>query len=866
MRSFYTIITLFLFTPFFSLLAQGSQDGSQVVHIYEETAISIPPMPEFSPSISHLNSGDLVEGDTFGQFKFSPDGTQIWTVNRSTNNVTVIDVDSRDIIQNIEVGEFPFGIDFSDEYALVTCSLSNEVYVINISDFSVQTIIPVSSYPAPVEISRVGNIAIVGCDTDDVAEVINLNTLTVINTISNFPVAIHLNSTASGHNRKVNSYRNFKITDDEEFVVNGASSDGLKFFDIDTGAVTATIVEAKDTRQLALSGDGTKIVGYETMDDVVTQVDVATQSFTKQVSIPQGVSFTFGPAAINMDGSKALVATSQNSSALIDFETETFDFINLNNRPNWLASTNNGETFVAGGSILSTIDSNTGTILGTLSNEQIQLGAISANGTVAASTPLFFEWINFYDLSTPSQITKEGKQFTGSELEADVPSLVKFTPDGSKIITANSLSGSVSIIDVETETLESIIDLNTYSVASLDITSDGNYAVVPDRINDEVVIIDLQTAEIVATVSSGGSGPNQVFILPGDDIAYVSNVAGVGGVDNIGVISLDGTNSSLISTFSTGKASLYFYNYYVLHGSFEITQDGQYGLLAAGSSNEINIIDLNSHTIVNTISVAEYPLHISITKNSSLGEFAAVTLKYSDEIAILEKSDGIWSLLNKYSSAAGPTRIEYDPHSESFWVTSREDQVIQRFSISDLEFVEDINYAPSDPIAVRVAKDFNRKFTITNQRFSNGENMLEVNTSGSLEEYSLPTLASHYFDISSDGKMAAIGQFNIDQVSLFKDTELGVQQITINNTLNPYTVYPNPVDDHINFKNTYGKLPNGNIEFFLYDSLGKLVSKSQVEGKSLFSIPRSQTLKGGLYTYKLKNSSQIIQNGKLILK
>lgn len=863
MRSFYIIITLFLFTPFFSLLAQVSQDGSQIVHTNENPSISEPPIPKFISNLSYLNSGDSVEGDTFGQFKFSPDGTQIWTVNRSTNNVTVIDVDSRDIIQNIEVGEFPFGIDFSDEYALVTCSLSNEVYVINISDFSVESIIPVSPYPAPVEISRVGNIAIVGCDADDVAEVINLNSLSIINTIPDFPVSIHLNSTITGNNRKLNTYRNFKITDDEQFVVNGAISDGLQFYDINTGTVSATIEEAKNTRQIALSGDGTKIVGYDTMDDVVTQVDVATQSFSKQVSIPQGISFTFSSAAINIDGSKAMVATSQNSSALIDFETETFDFINLNNKPNWLASTNNGDTFVAGGSILSTIDSNTGAVLGTLSNEQLQLGAVNNNGQVASSSPLLYEWINFYDLSTPSQITKEGKQFTGSELEADVPSLVKFTPDGSKIVTANSLSGSVSIIDVETETLESIIDLNTYSVASLDVTSDSNYAVVPDRINDEVVIIDLQTAEIVATVSSGGSGPNQVFVLPGDDIAYVSNVAGV---DNIGVIDLDGSDSALISTFTTGDTGSYFYNYYRVNSSLEITPDGQYGLFAASSSNEINIIDLNSHTIVNTISVAEYPLQIAITKNSPLGKFAAVTLKYSDEIAILERNGNNWSLINKYSCATGPTRVEYDPHSESFWVTSRKDQIIQRFSISDLQFVEDINYAPSDPIAVRVAKDFNRKFTITNQRFTNGENILEVNTSGSLEEYSLPTLASHYFDISSDGKMAAIGQFNLDQVSLFKDTDLGVQQITINNTLAPYTVYPNPVDDHINFKNTYGKFPIGNIEFFLYDSLGKLVSKSQVEAKSLFSIPRSQTLKSGLYTYKLKNSSQIIQKGKIILK
>ena len=852
-----------LFIPFLHSQQPANADGDLLP---QQTVIpEIPLTPGgILGDLSTIPAGDEIEGDYIGEMKFTRDGSQIWVLNRLTDNITVIDWGTKAIVQNIPVGDMPIDIDFNDEYAVVPCHFSDNVYFIKLDDYSVASILPVAVKPAKVHVSEAGNVAVVGCDEADIAEVFNLNTLTPTLTINNFPVYLSKFSFITSNPRNSIYFSNFRITPDEAYVVNAADESGMKFWDLSTGNVTATIPQAGDCDQLELSVDGTKVVSMKPGNPgYVNQVDVATQSLLKQVMIPDAnVASLYSPPAVNADGNRVLVPTlTGGNTALVHFDTETWQYVNSGNMPDWVGRNEDGSLFIAGDYYLAVIDAATGSIKSSLNGISIQNGAVGKDNRIVASDPLRYESLVFYEFENPNDLNYTGESNTGSDLEADATYSVKFTADGKKLLAVNSLSGTLSVIDVEAEQLETIIPLGSTELFQVDVTSDGHYAVVAKRLEDKVSVVDLQTGQVVANVSSGGSKPDQVFVLPGDEYAYALNA---GGGDNIGVIHLNGANSSLESTFVIGNTGVSWTNYGI-RSDLKFSSDG-YALLATPFDEKIQLIDLSLHKVVANLPIQGFPLQIAITKDELFGHYAAVTLKNTNEMALFSGEGDNWSGGATFPCGKNPTRIDFDPLERRFWVVSNDDNQLQGFSLETFGFVDEVNYSGRTPLAVRFDQNGRRFTLLRSANEATAPHQLEVANGPATTTYDLSALPIHHFDISADGTLAAVPHPGTDEVTLLKEEALGFKTVLISLRDQPYRLYPNPAVDGLHFQLKEGAEPWEKVSFRLLDEMGKMVWESEATPGKAFYFPRLPGWASGVYFYEMRKEGGIVQSGKVVIE
>jgi len=143
-----------------------------------------------SKDITSYQIGNNPEGDYPGDIFYSADGSKIYIANSYSNNITVLNAADGSLFDNIEVGSYPITLALNDEYAVVPCSMSSDVYIIDLSNNSIAATINVVGEPVSVVIQ--GTKAYVGCDIgesssnlNDECAIINLSTLSLENTISN---------------------------------------------------------------------------------------------------------------------------------------------------------------------------------------------------------------------------------------------------------------------------------------------------------------------------------------------------------------------------------------------------------------------------------------------------------------------------------------------------------------------------------------------------------------------------------------------------------------------------------------------------------------------------------------------------------
>jgi YVTN family beta-propeller protein len=87
---------------------------------------------------------------------FSPDGSAIWVLNAASNDITVADLDTRQRLAHIEVGDNPRGIVLSPggDTAYVNNTLSGSVSVVDTTAYAVTAVITTTHIPLPPALLR----------------------------------------------------------------------------------------------------------------------------------------------------------------------------------------------------------------------------------------------------------------------------------------------------------------------------------------------------------------------------------------------------------------------------------------------------------------------------------------------------------------------------------------------------------------------------------------------------------------------------------------------------------------------------------------------------------------------------------------
>lgn len=212
-------------------------------------------------------------------------GKRAYATNSEDNNILVIDVAQKTVVDEIKTGTFPHGLRISPN--------GNEIYVTNVNDNNV-SVIDVAQSKEVTRIS-VGKAPVqIGFTPDGGRAYVSLrdeNSVAVIDTahrkkIATIPVGrnpIQLFITPDGHYVYVANQGTEADPDNTVSVIN-----------IKTNGVIATIETGKGPHGVVVSNDGKRVFIANMVDSTVSVIDTATQSVIREIKVgkgPNGITF-----------------------------------------------------------------------------------------------------------------------------------------------------------------------------------------------------------------------------------------------------------------------------------------------------------------------------------------------------------------------------------------------------------------------------------------------------------------------------------------------------------------------------------------------------------------------------------------------
>ena len=619
-----------------------------------------------------INPGIDPEGDFMLRSTFSTDGTKLFVVNGGTDNVTVFDFESMTAIASIELNGYPADIAVTDDYAIIGC-LGSIIHVVDLSDYSIIESFAFSGdgQAVAVETSPDGDFAYVAFDITDQLAKIDLVNMEIENTFINFPIRLLSFSWISTGGRSAFKFSRFKVSPDGEYLIVGNAEDEVLFISATNGGIAYSIPEIADCDVVGLSGDGTKTIAlsfsYSTNILNVFQIDNTSHEITGMVEVT-GYNLSTYEVGVNADGTKAYIGISDNSSAIVKFETSNFTIFTQTYTAFWIGTSPDHNYAVNGQNRFSIIDFENESISDYNWGNSQSYGCVSpAAFHVAGYDPLRYEGIYFYDCTDPENIDFKGKELSGMPPEGDTPYRIAISPDGTKAVTTNSISHTTSIINLTSYTVDTIITLGE-SCDALDISHDSQWAVLGGYDLNTIKIIDLNTNEFVASVTTG-QRPLMVDIGPNDEYVYIGNLKG----NSVSFVELDGASSNEIVEIPVGTIGLSWVAYGT-RSSVEVDPTGQYVLVAASFEDKVQVIDIASQQIVANLPVGTFPLKIAFTDS---GEYAAVTNYNSNSYSIIHVDGASSSVVGTFTgNGSKPMRLAYNSVNDEFGIVNYESKTV----------------------------------------------------------------------------------------------------------------------------------------------------------------------------------------------
>jgi YVTN family beta-propeller protein len=207
---------------------------------------------------------------------------------------------------------------------------------------------------------------------------------------------------------------------------------------------------------------------------------------------------------------------------------------------------------------------------------------------------------NFFDDSV-SVVDTATNTVTGAIVGLGAnPQSVAFTPDGTKAYIGNYGDGSVSVIDTATNTVTATISL-TPVVRQIVVSKDGTKAFVADYGSNTIEVIDTATDTLESPITLAGS-PWGLALSPDGTKLYSTLDAG-------GLSIIDTANDTVTSSITAGIDND--------TTNVTISPDGLTAYVTDTASNELQVIDLTTGTVTQTIAMPADPFGLAFTKDGT---------------------------------------------------------------------------------------------------------------------------------------------------------------------------------------------------------------------------------------------------------
>lgn len=613
-----------------------------------------------------VDPGVQPEGDYLMDIAWIPDGTRFVVCNYMSGTVSVMDPLSMEIDTTVALDGYPGGVACTGDYAVVAFPFEDRVDVYSLSDWSLELSFASGEQPWVVEVSGSGDRAFVACDIDDVLEVVDLVGMTRERTVQGFPVWLSSYGWGSESNRFYAKFSPMLPLPGDTTLAVGDGDMTVYVYDVTTGERVDSVTVA-ESRGLALSGDGSKLAVYCGTNPVhVTLVDLASMTVDAAVTLSgYSTGMTTG-MALNQTGSKAFVSTSGNCSHIVRFGSLDFVTFTQTYSPFWIGSSPDHSLAVSGQYRYSVMDLASETMVAQHQGNSQYMGEVSPVEMLSGSyDPTRHEGVYVYDFDGAS-VSYEGDIISGSPVEGDGTRRAVIAPDGSVAILSNTLSDNVSLLDLGSLQVDTVVYAGD-RVQDAAITPDSRWAVICGFGTGSVLVMDLREGEVVADVPTG-TRPGVVSITPDGSHAYVGNISS----NTVSVVELDGAASSEVAELPCGVIGVSWAACGV-SSDVRVSPAGAHCLVAASFDDRVKVIDTATNTVVADLQVGDFPLQLAYSGD---GTKALVSNYLGDSYSIIQVDGASSGVLGTWGGVDGPLRVAWDPASERFAVCSYSDRSV----------------------------------------------------------------------------------------------------------------------------------------------------------------------------------------------
>jgi len=203
------------------------------------------------------------------------------------------------------------------------------------------------------------------------------------------------------------------------------------------------------------------------------------------------------------------------------------------------------------------------------------------------------------------------------------PHEVAVSPDGKTAVACNygvrdHPGRSLTVIDLPTQRVVRTIDLGEYSRPhGIVFMPDGQRVVVTAEGAESLIVVDVESGEVVKAIDTDSSVSHMVAITPDAARAFVANI----GSGTVTAIDLEkGTRLRNIATERGAEG-------------IDVSPDGSEVWVTNRSAYTISIIDAESLEVVGEIACGQFPIRAAFTPD---GKHVLVTCARSGDVAVFD--------------------------------------------------------------------------------------------------------------------------------------------------------------------------------------------------------------------------------------
>ncbi len=801
--------------------------------------------------------GLLPEGDLIRALAYSPDGSILATLYQHSDNVYFYNTTNYEVLAIVDVGREPMDIKLTTHSAYICCHTSNEVNIIDLSDFLISNSFEVFEYPCQIEINQDETVVYVACNSYLNGSIAAYNSSSGEQIFHTYEPFIHREGIMYEHGRASYSFTEFSLSPQNNYIIAiNTSGQAPSVFNANTGELVKTFNFGGAMRGSGFSETGDTLYIYSTQhpDSMsLHRININDLSVIDSIIAITSESGIIGNTdlSINADGTKVLTGGDSWNSRYCFFDFNSYDYhyisdLNLFGVTNIYTSYDKRYAISQVLLLARFIDMETGQIINRTpigmpigiagATSPIEDKMALGDATIFYSLPEYpEEKFYFFDFSDPVNINTDTVIIAGVAPEADMTNCAILSNDGNKIIATNTLTDNISIIDFSSGQLDTLIYMEGVSDVKTIPNSDLILLSGQDAVS--IKIMDLTNNGIISEIFTGNA--DDVFVTADGKNAYVFRILS-SSLGSLKKIDINGASSQIVGDVLVGYSNCSYYNEQT---NTAISPDGNYMLFGAEDNIQgdvIYVVDTRIMELVDTIPVNDDCVYgYAFTDDSK----RVCALAFDSQIPIIYLDGENSFVESEVSLEDGSFSVGFNPVDSLFYILLKSDWLYQ----VNPNTGEILSMIPTNSdYCWQVGFDQNGIPLIrSSQNLIYGE-----------ESYPLPGV-SEEFSYNEENNLFIIPIPGPDKVCVFDPLAVSIKIYPRTTNKESVRVFPNPARDEV-FIHSENIIESVGI----YDSEGKLVfSKDYNKLNTSVSV---SNYKEGVYFIVIRNSDGITTH-KLII-